>query len=254
MEALWTVLFVLLGMAVGSFLNVCIDRIPRRQSLVAPPSHCPECDHKLSALDLIPVVSYLWLKGRCRYCRAPIPRRTLWVELATGAAFALLYLYYGFSGDLAVTAIYFSLFLALLVIDLEHHLLPNKLVYPGAALAVVLSIFLSRLEVVPSIASAAAASGISLGIFLLIALLSRGGMGWGDVKMAAFLGLVVGFPLIFVAILLAVVAGGLVAWIMILMRKKGRKQGIPFGPFLALAAMATLLWGQAILDWYLGFM
>jgi leader peptidase (prepilin peptidase)/N-methyltransferase len=253
MEALWAIFFALLGLVIGSFLNVCIDRIPRRQSLTSPPSHCPECDHKLSTLDLIPIFSYLWLKGRCRYCKTPIPRRVLYVEMATGATFAILYLFYGLSGDLAVTLVYFSLFLALFFIDVEHHLLPNKLVYPGAALAVVLSLFLSRLEVVPGIGSAAAGGGIGLGIFLLIALLSRGGMGWGDVKMAGFIGLAVGFPLVFVAILLAVVAGGLVAGILMATQKKGRKQAIAFGPFLALGAMATILWGQTILDWYLGF-
>ncbi|MCJ7764158.1 MAG: prepilin peptidase, partial [Dehalococcoidales bacterium] len=236
MEAVWMIVFALLGIAVGSFLNVCIDRLPENQSLIAPPSHCSACQKRLSFADLIPVFSYLWLRGRCRHCQASIPRRILWVEIATGAAFAFLFWHYGLSGELAVAAFYFCLFIVLLVIDLEHHILPNRLVYPGAAVAMILSVFLSRLEVVPGIASAAAGGGIGLGIFLLIVVLSRGGMGWGDVKMAALIGMVTGYPLIFVAILLAVVSGGLVAWILILSKAKSRKQGIPFGPFLSLAA------------------
>jgi len=254
MEAVWTIVFALLGVAIGSFLNVCIDRLPENQSLIAPPSHCSACQKQLSFVDLIPVFSYLWLRGRCRYCQAPITRRILWVEIVTGAVFAFLYWYYGFSGELAVAAFYFCLFIVLLVIDLEHHILPNKLVYPGAAVALILSVFVSRLEVVPSIADAAAGGGIGLGVFLLIVVLSRGGMGWGDVKMAALIGVVTGYPLIFVAILLAVVSGGLIAWIMIITKVKSRKQSIPFGPFLSLATMATLVWGNAILDWYLGFL
>lgn len=254
MEAVWMIAFALLGIAVGSFLNVCIDRLPENQSLIAPPSHCSSCQKRLSFADLIPVFSYLWLRGRCRYCQAVIPGRILWVEIATGAVFAFLYWHYGFSGELAVAAFYFCLFIVLLVIDLDHHILPNRLVYPGAAVALILSVFLPYLEVVPSIARAAAGGGIGLGIFLLIVVLSRGGMGWGDVKMAALIGVVTGFPLVFVAILLAVVSGGLVAWILILSKAKSRKQGIPFGPFLSLAVMATIIWGSPILDWYLGFL
>jgi leader peptidase (prepilin peptidase)/N-methyltransferase len=178
----------------------------------------------------------------------------LWVEIVTGAVFTILYWHYGLSVELAIAAFYFCLFIVLLVIDLEHHILPNKLVYPGAVFALALSIFLPRLEIVPGIASGAAGGGIGLGIFLLIAVLSRGGMGWGDVKMAALIGLVTGFPLIFVAILLAVVSGGLVAWVLIIFKIKSRKENIPFGPFLSLAVMVTLVWGGAILDWYLSFL
>jgi leader peptidase (prepilin peptidase)/N-methyltransferase len=252
MEGLWIAVFVLMGVAVGSFLNVCIDRLPDNKSIVFPPSRCGACQKRLSASDLIPVLSYLWLRGRCRYCKTAIPRRVLWVEISSGAMFPLLYWYYGISGELAVVTFYFCLFLVILVIDLEHHLILNKIVYPGAVTAIILSIFLPGLEVVPGIASAAAGGGIGLGIFLLIVLLSRGGMGWGDVKMAAFIGLVLGYPLVFVALLLAVITGGLVAALMLMLRVKSRKQSIAFGPFLSLGTMVTLLWGADMLDWYLG--
>ena len=247
------VVFVLMGAAVGSFLNVCIDRLPNNRSIVFPPSRCAACQKHLSATDLIPILSYLWLRGRCRYCRAAIPKRILWVEISTTALFPVLYWCYGLSTELAVAVFYFCLFLVILVIDLEHHLILNKIVYPGAVIAIIFSIFLSSLDVVPGIASAAGGSGIGLGIFLLIVLLSRGGMGWGDVKMAALIGLVLGYPLVFVALLLAVISGGLIAVILLMVRVKGRKQSIAFGPFLSLGAMATLLWGTNILDWYLGY-
>jgi leader peptidase (prepilin peptidase)/N-methyltransferase len=253
MEGLLIAVFALLGAVVGSFLNVCIDRLPDNKSIVYPPSRCAACQKRLSARDLIPVLSYLWLRGRCRYCKAAIPKRILWVEISTTALFPILYWYYGLGAELAVVAFYFCLFLVILVIDLERHLILNKIVYPGAVIAIVFSIFLSSLEVVPGIASAAAGGGIGLGIFLLIVLLSRGGMGWGDVKMAALIGLVLGYSLVFVAILLAVISGGIIAVILLMTRVKGRKQSIAFGPFLSLSAMATLLWGANILDWYLGY-
>lgn len=256
MDGVWITVSALLGMAVGSFLNVLIDRLPAGQSLAFPASHCVSCQRRLSAKDLIPVFSYLWLRGRCRYCQATIPRRLLWVELGTGALFGYLYWYYGFSIGLAIVTFYCCLFLVLMVIDLEHHILPNKLVYPGIivalAISVAFSVFPNSLEIVPEIGNASAGGAIGLGLFLLIIVVSRGGMGWGDVKMAALIGLVTGFPLVFIALFLAVVLGGLVAWILILVRVKSRKQSIPFGPFLSLGVMATLLWGTNILDWYLG--
>jgi len=266
MEAVFIIVFTLLGMAVASFLNVCIDRLPAGKSLVYPPSHCSACQHRLSAKDLIPVFSYLWLRGRCGYCQAPIPRRLLWVEIGTGLLFGYLYWHYGLSIELAVTAVYCCLFIVLMVIDLEHGLILNKVVYPAMAVALLISIFLppskvahldgvvalllSRLPQL-GIVQAAIGGGIGLGLFLLIIVISRGGMGWGDVKLAALIGLVTGY-LILVALFLAVIFGGLVAATLLLLKIKKRKEGIPFAPFLSLATIVTLLWGSNILNWYLG--
>jgi len=256
MEAFLIVVFVLLGMVVASFLNVCCDRLPAGESLVYPPSHCPACQRRLSAKDLIPIFSYLWLHGRCRYCQASIPRRLLWVEAGTGVLFGFTYWRYGLSIELAIILFYCCLFIVLLVIDLEHGLILNKVIYPAMAVALLISIFLPiflpQLEIVPQIKQAAIGGGIGLGLFLLVVLISRGGMGWGDVKMAALISLVVGFPLVFVALLMGIILGGLVAGVLLLFKIKKRKETIPFGPFLSLAAMATLLWGSNILSWYLG--
>ncbi|MFC1908022.1 prepilin peptidase [Chloroflexota bacterium] len=252
------VVFGLLGVAVGSFLNVVIDRLPTRQSLLHPASHCPVCQHRIFPRDLIPVLSYIWLQGRCRYCRAPIPRRVLWVELGTGLMFAFTYWYYGLSTELAITAFYGCIFIAIGVIDLEHKLILNKIVYPAVVVALIVSILLPQPEII-SLPWLGAVNGIIGGaigfvLLLIIALISRGGMGLGDVKMAALIGLVTGFPLVFVALFLGIVLGGLVAGILLLLKIKKRKEAIPFGPFLSLATITTLLWGSNILSWYLGLL
>lgn len=267
MEAIFIVIFTLLGMTVASFLNVCMDRLPSNESLLFPASHCASCHHRLAIKDLIPIFSYLWLRGRCRYCRAPIPRRILWVEIGTGLLFGYLYWHYGLSIELAVAALYCCLFIVLMVIDLEHGLILNKVVYPTMALALLISVFLPPSKVaypgeaatllfntflpLPGIAQSAIGGGIGLGLFLLVVLISRGGMGWGDVKMAALIGLVTGY-LILVALFMAVILGALVAGSLLLLKIKKRKEGIPFAPFLSLATIVTLLCGSNILDWYLG--
>ena len=267
MEAGFTVIFVLLGMIIASFLNVCCDRLPAKQSLAYPPSHCPACSRRLAVKDLIPVFSYLWLRGRCRYCGASIPKRVLWVEIATAALFGLAYGQYGFSVELPIALFYISLFMVIFVIDLEHGLILNKIVYPALVVALVISIFvppsqLAHISVgvaylidnLPQlgIAQAAISGGIGFVVFFLIVIVSRGGMGFGDVKLAALIGLATGFPLVIVALIMGIILGGLVAVILLGFKIKKRKEAMPFGPFLAVAAIVTLLWGSNILSWYLG--
>jgi len=258
MTVVLTAVFALLGTAIGSFLNVCIDRLPIGKSVVHTASHCDACQQRLSPRDLVPVFSYLWLRGRCRYCQAYIPQRIFWVEIGSGLLLAFLYWHYGLSVELAVIAFYCYLFIVLGVIDLEHQLILNKITYPAAAVALIISVFIPSIGSTDvslpwsEIANGAIGGAIGL-IFLLIpALIYRGGMGWGDVKMAALIGLVTGFPLVFVALFMGVILGGLVAGLLLLLRIKKRKEAIPFGPFLSLATIATLLWGSNILDWYLG--
>jgi len=266
MEAGFTIMFVLLGMIVASFLSVCADRLPSGQSLVYPPSHCPACSRRLAVKDLIPVFSYLWLRGRCRYCKAPIPRRVLWVEIATAALFGLAYWQYGLNIELPIALFYISLFTVIFVIDLEHGLILNKIVYPALVVALVISIFVPPsqlthisgeiayiIENLPKlgIAQAAIGGGIGFVVFFLIVIVSRGGMGFGDVKLAALIGLATGY-LVVVALLMGIILGGLVAVILLGFKIKKRKEAMPFGPFLAVAAIVTLLWGSEILSWYIG--
>jgi len=266
MEVALIVVFALLGAAIGSFLNVCIDRLPAGKSLVYPPSHCDACQHRLSLKDLVPVLSYLRLHGYCRYCQAPIPRRVFWVEVGTGLLFAFTYWHYGLSAEFAISAFYFCLFIVLGVIDLEHKLILNKIIYPAAAVVLIIDVFSSQPGILDGFlpqpvvvagliggANGLISGAIGFAFLLIPALISRGGMGWGDIKMAALIGLVTGFPLVFVALLMGIILGGLVAGLLLLRKIKKRKEPIPFGPFLSLATIATLLWGSAILNWYGGF-
>ncbi len=264
MEIILTAVFALFGTAVGSFLNVCIDRLPTGKSLVYPPSHCDACQRRLALKDLIPIFSYLWLRRRCRYCQTPMPWRVFWVEAGSGLMFGFLYWYYGLSVELAVTAGYCCLFIVLGVIDMERKLILNKITYPAAAVSLVIlsvdsflpesGLFGNRLFMPePSILSGVIGGGIGFGSLFMIAIVFRGGMGWGDVKMAGLIGFITGFPLVFVSLFLGIVIGGLVAGILLLLKIKKRKEPIPFGPLLSLGAITTLLWGNDILNWYLGF-
>ena len=171
MIAVFIVVFALLGAAVGSFLNVCIDRLPAGQSLVYPPSHCVGCGRRLASLDLIPVFSYLWLRGRCRYCGAAIPVRLFLVELATAVIFALLWWKYGLTPELFIAIFYSCLFLVILVIDLEHGLILNKVVYPSAVISFGLALFQSTglidPGIVPGIVDASIGGAVGLAILLL---------------------------------------------------------------------------------------
>ncbi len=160
--------------------------------------------------------------------------------------FSLIYLRYGFTTELYIMMFYSALFLVLLVIDLEHNIIPNKIVYPG----IIVSLIISTLNSDIGIIKALTGGGAGFGIFILITVISRGGMGWGDVKMAALVGITVGFPMVFVAIFLAIISGGVIAVALLLTRVKGRKDGIPFGPYLSLATVATLIWGSQLLNWY----
>ena len=250
--------FTLLGLFTGSFLNVCIDRLPRGQSIINPPSHCADCNHKLSILDLVPLFSYLWLRGRCRYCQAHIPLRIPVVEGITGFMFTFLYWKFGLGLELGISLIYACLLIIIFVIDLEHQLVLNKVTYPGMVLALGFSLLWPGVgELAPlqgalgKVASSLAGGTLGLAVMALPVIIYPRGMGLGDVKLAALVGLMTGFPLVIVALLLSWIGGGIVAAILLVFKIKKRKDPIPSATFLATSTMITLLWGQAIWQWYL---
>lgn len=249
-------LYALLGLVVSSFLNVCIDRLPERASIVSPPSHCPACGRRLAPSDLIPLFSYLFLRGRCRYCGAPIPRRVLLVEAMTGLLFVLLWYRvgsppYGLSlpedfPRLLLATLYTCFFIVIFFIDLEHRLVLNRVIYP----AIVVALLAIPITAGHDAAELLGGGAIGFGLLFLIAFIYPAGMGMGDVKLATFIGLVVGFPSVFVALLISFVAGGLVGGSLLLTGLKGRKDYIPFAPFLVTGGMVAMLYGQQIIDWY----
>jgi leader peptidase (prepilin peptidase)/N-methyltransferase len=241
------ILAFILGLFVGSFLNVCIDRLPQGQSIINPPSHCSACNHKLGILDLVPLFSYLWLRGRCRYCQAHISLRLPIVEVITGFLFTFLYWKFGLGLELGISLVYACLLIIIFVIDLENQLVLNKVIYPGMILALAFSFFWPGLGVIRALEGGA----LGLAVMALPLIIYRRGMGMGDVKLGALVGLMTGFPLVIIALFLSVVAGGLVGGILLAFKIKKRKDPIPFAPFLATSAMVTLLWGQAIYQWYL---
>jgi len=260
-----TVLFTLVGFCVGSFLNVCIDRLPVHKSVVFTPSHCDSCQHPLAALDLIPLLSYLWLRGRCRYCGARIPLRVPLVELLAGVLFFLAFWYFGLTAQFGITAFWCCVFLVIIFIDWEHKLILNKVTYPMAALALVLLAFdslspgllipgnLSFLPLdKPAILSGVIGGAIGLFFFLLVFFITPKGIGLGDVKLAALIGLVTGWPLAIVALLIGILIGGLAAVVLLSLRLKGRKDVLPYGTFLALGPIIAMFWGMDIFRWYQG--
>ena len=259
-QALLTVVFILLGLAIGSFLNVCIDRLPGGRSIVTPPSRCDQCQRRLAVADLIPVFSYLWLRGRCRYCGAVLPKRIVVVELVCGAMLGALYLVLGLEAEFGVAAFWGCLFIVIFVIDLEQGLVLDKIVFPSLLVALVFAGLVNDLpwlegigvmEEWPQIAVAALGGGVGFLLFFLLALfavtlLHKEGLGGGDVKLAALLGVVCGFPLI----LLVIVVGAMVGLLMAL--AMGRLKGgetIPFGSALVVATAAAMVVGQSIIDW-----
>ena len=267
MEIYSIIIFGLLGAAIGSFLNVCADRLPTGQSLMAPASHCDACQRRLTFLDLFPVFSYIFLRGRCRFCGAKIPLRVLWVELGCALFTAFLFWYIcihnkGLFLEFAVIAFYSYIYIAIALIDLKHQLILNKIVYPSLIVALVIAPFFVKGGNLAAgqfhfgdssigILSALIGAGVGFAFLLIPAIVSRGGMGFGDVKMAAFIGLTTGFPGVLVAVLGGIIMGGLAAILLLAFRIKKRKEAIPFGPFLSLASIITLIWGSGILNWYL---
>jgi len=253
LEPVQLALLVMLGLAVGSFLNVCIHRIPREQSLTMPPSRCPSCEYRLRWFDNIPVLSYVALRGRCRKCRAPISLRYPLVELATMALFVLHGEVFGWSALLVPRLVFACAMVVLFAIDLEHHLLPNVITLPGIVVGLISSAVLP-----PGIVSALIGVAIGGGVLWLIGeayyrYSGQEGMGGGDVKMLAMIGAFLGWKLVLVTLVLSSVAGSLIGVIVIAMKRGGMKYALPYGTFLALGALAASLVGEQIVAWYVSF-
>ena len=239
----------LLGLAVGSFLNVVVHRLPRGESLNHPGSHCPSCGHAVRRRDNVPVLSWLLLRGRCRDCGHPISARYPLLEAATALLWvAVVAVKWDDAAAIVLGLVLVTLMVAVVPIDLEHRLILNKLTYPAAVLALVIGLALDVGFVPEQLISGAAAGGF----FLIAALAYRRGMGLGDVKLATVMGLYLGRA-VGPAILIALVTGVLVGAVVMARvgTARGRKVAVPFGPFLALGSVVALFVGEDIVDAYL---
>jgi leader peptidase (prepilin peptidase) / N-methyltransferase len=240
------------GLIVGSFVTVLVHRVPAGESIVAPRSRCPSCGTPITARDNVPVLSWLLLRGRCRACGVRIPVRYPLIEVATAALFAAAAVRYEDVWLLIAVSVFLGLLLALSLIDLEHKILPNRIVYP-CLIAFPVFLIVARLAGAPVDLAHAAIGFLAYGgTMLIVAIVSPRGMGMGDVKLSALIGLVVGaidLPSVAVAGGLAIFLGGIGA-VVALGAGKGRKAAVPFGPFLAAGAALALFWGPAIADAY----
>jgi leader peptidase (prepilin peptidase)/N-methyltransferase len=260
-----------LGAIIGSFLNVVIHRVPREESIAFPASHCPSCDTAIRPYDNIPVISWAVLRGRCRACRAPISARYPAVELLTGVLFALTYLLHsGLTLSLPFDLVFVAAILALVFIDAEHMLLPDAITYPGIVLALVARGLVPNLYGVASLGGAETPAWLLSLLNAVLGALAGGGflwlvgwlwerargveaMGLGDVKMMFMVGAFLGWPLTFLTIFVGVLTGS-VAGVGAMLRRGERDMQmlLPFGIFLGLGSLVSLLFGTRIIDWYVG--
>jgi leader peptidase (prepilin peptidase) / N-methyltransferase len=239
------ILAFVVGAVFGSFANVLIYRLPRRESIVAPGSRCPHCGMPIRPWHNVPILSYLALRGRCAGCSAPISLRYPVVEAACGAIMAGLVWRFGVSATMLRYAVLAFALLVVVFTDLEHHIIPNAITYPG----ILAGLGLSALDghAVHAVIAAAAAGAV----FLFIGIVSRGGMGGGDIKLAAMIGAFLGAPAVIVALFLAVALGASVGVVLLALRLRSRKDMIPFGPAMATGAMIAVFASNTIIRWYL---
>jgi|SRR5262245_60678342 len=238
------------GLIIGSFCNVVIYRLPTGESIIRPGSHCRLCSAPLRPWDNIPLLSYLLLRGRCRSCKGRISLRYPCVELACGALYVLLWYKFGLNILFVIYALLTSTLLVVALIDLDHKIIPNTITLPGILLGLGLSLWALPITPLASLIGLVA-GGL---FFYLVAVVSKGGMGGGDIKLIAMIGAFLGWQGAFFTILTGALMGSVVGVGLMLLGKKGRKDKVPFGPFLSFGAIVFTLVGHDLIRWYIGLM
>lgn len=253
----------IIGLVIGSFINVLIFRIPQEKSIITPPSSCTSCGNRLTAPDLVPVLSYVFLKGRCRHCGERISLRYPLIELLTAVIFVALFYKYGFSVPFFGFAFLMTILIAVFFIDIDHRIIPNGLVITGLIGGFAFFIY-NCFNPMPGVFGDVnwwtPLVGIlpGSGFLLIVALVGSfiyktdDAMGMGDVKLLAPIGLFLGWRLCLIALFLSIVLGGVLSMLLILLRIKKRKDTVAFGPFIVIGAFVTIMWGWDLLYWYLG--
>ena len=247
-----TLISIIIGAMVGSFLNVCICRLPKGESIMTPRSHCPQCQTPIRFYDNIPLLSYLLLRGKCRSCRAPISAQYPIVEGVTALGSLILFLKFGMSWEYLLYFLFLSALIVITVIDLYHQIIPDVISLPGVGIGLLASLVLPHLKFLNSL------TGVLLGggsLFLVATLyqwfFKREGMGGGDVKLLAMVGAFLGWKAVILTILFSSFIGSIIGIIFIAVKGKDLKYAIPFGPFLSLGAVLSLFCGEEIVRWYL---
>lgn len=263
MQIIITIYIVILGLVIGCFLNVCIYRIPTSQSIISPPSHCKSCGTRLRPLDLVPVFSYIFLRGKCRYCGEKVSARYPMVEGLTAAVFVLLYYRLSFSIEFLAALILSCILICIAFIDFDLKIIPNGLVISGFIIGVALSVYNlfypvlmygDRIWYNPLIGMASGAGFLLLVVVVgAIVYKSYDAMGMGDVKLLVVIGLFLGWRLTIVALLLAVILAAITSLVLMLFKKLTVKSTIAFGPFIALGAFIAMVYGWNMIEIYLGF-
>jgi leader peptidase (prepilin peptidase) / N-methyltransferase len=254
-QAYFISVVTLFGLAVGSFLNVVAIRVPKGESVIHPPSHCGSCGHRLGLVDLVPVFSYFWLRGRCRHCGESYSKAYMLWEAAAGILFAVTAWHIGPVPELLAALWMVSILVALVQTDLRHMLLPDRIVVTGVVGMVVLRLFIHPLP----IWDYALAFVVGGGTLLLIAwlgelILKKESMGGGDIKLFALLGLWLGLKGVLLTLFVASAAGAIGGFLLIALRIRKRDDYIPFGPYIALGALISCLWGQEFISWYVSLL
>ncbi|TCK98377.1 leader peptidase (prepilin peptidase)/N-methyltransferase [Natranaerovirga hydrolytica] len=239
------ILIILLGMIIGSFLNVCIYRIPKKENFITKRSHCMHCNHLIKPYDLIPVISYVVLKGKCRFCKKSLSIQYPLVELLNGVAYYFIFTTYGYSYHTLLYSLLTSTLIIIGFIDWQHMIIPNGL----NGLILIIGIIHLSLNTNQWVYYT---SGffISSGILFLVAILSKGQMGGGDIKLMAVAGFILGWDKILLALFLGALIGSIIS-IILLVLKIGEKK-VPFGPYLGIGIFLSLIYGNEIMGWYIG--
>ena len=245
------ILILIIGLCIGSFLNVCIYRIPREESIAFPPSHCTSCGYELKAVDLIPVISYLFLKRKCRKCGEKISINYPLVELLNGVLYLLIFLRFGLSLSFVFYSLLTSLLIVISYIDLDSKYIYSSTTILGVVLAaiyIVVGLYTKDISISNNVLGGA----IGYGIIYLIVVITKG-MGQGDAEVAGVCGLLIGIKWILVCLFIAVVLGGLVAAIILIFKLKEKKSEIAFSPYISIGSIVYILLGKEILSLYLNF-
>lgn len=232
----------------GSFYNVCIYRLPVGKSVVTPRSSCGSCGHELGPLDLIPILSYVFSRGRCRYCKASYSMRYMLVELLTGVLFAFNYFVFGYTWELIFGLILSSIVIIVTFIDIDHHIILDRFPILLVLLGIIYHVFMTDMTWLNIVLGGL----VGFGFFFIIAVVSV--MGGGDIKLMGGLGILLGFPNIILSIYLGFMMGGLFflpAFIKKKMKKNKETTEVPFGPFLAISGLITFMYGSEIIEWYM---